>query len=260
MQKGRRTRKCAVLAVSLCMLLATGCETKDKLVLYNMSSSEFVNGQEVDIEGGYREQHEMDLLYIQEGTATYDKVLEEIESGSDKYDIYMVSSSMGDSTRCKEKQLYYDLSDSEIIIETVKNMYRSVSKTAWNGGELFGLPMGVMGEILCYNPENYPQYDEESYATWDSVLNIIEENDWNNIYRLMNGRVYFAILEQYLATHIDSETGRCDFDTPEFRRMVSGFDWEMDKYELLSLIQRHFNGDMTEDELVKAVTDVTERR
>lgn len=112
-----------------------------------------------DIEIDYREA---------EDGVDFDKIIDDIAEGSEKYDIYAVRATMADAVRIQEKHAYADLSGSEILTGIVSKMYGTVAQSLWQGEELFAMPWEVDGEVLCYNPTEYPQYTQEDYQNWDS--------------------------------------------------------------------------------------------
>ncbi len=222
------------------------------LNLYNIDDSYVEEGGYIDVGGEFESNHNVKLDYHQEGVLSYDKFLTDVMSGSDKYDIYLVSNMMGDSTGYKANHAYYDLSESEILVGAVQGMYDSVSASAWNGEELFGLPLGVDGEVLCYNFAAYPQYGEETYENWETVLNLIESEDKGKMYKLHVGRVLGNLFNQYLAAYGDVETGEYSFDTPEFR-VVLKLMKRVAKMELPDSVTsggRTYGISLTEDEIL----------
>lgn len=221
------------------------------LNLYNIDDS-YVDGQTyVNVGYEFESKYNIQLDYRQESVLAYDRFLYDILSGSDKYDIYMVSNMKGNSTGYKKNHAYYDLSGSEILTGAVREMYDSVSASAWNGEELFGIPIDVDGEVLCYNPDAYPEYGADNYAEWDDVLDVIEEEDRGRIYNLHSGRIIGGILNQYLMTYGKDQSGKYTFDTPEFKETLKLMKRtaEMELPSAVSSSEHHYETVLAQDEI-----------
>lgn len=251
---GNRLLMLDVMSGELVLATTAADEAADIVVLnlYNIDDSYVENQTYINVGSEFESNHNVKLDYHQEGVLSYDKFLTDVMSGSDKYDIYLVSNMMGDSTGYKANHAYCDLSESEILVGAVQGMYDSVSASAWNGEELFGLPLGVDGEVLCYNFAAYPQYGEETYENWETVLNLIESEDKGKMYKLHVGGVLGNLFNQYLAAYGDVETGEYSFDTPEFREVLKLMK-RVAKMELPDSVAsggRTYGISLTEDEIL----------
>ena len=222
-------RKTKILSGILTILLVVGGiflaarewnKSGGTLTVYGMNEYLSADGRAVMLSDKYEEQTGRNVRHLRQEGASFDQLLTDVMSGSDRYDIYAIRTTKADVAQFKENHAFYDLSGSRTLVQAVNEMYTPVAESAWMSDELFGIPWETDAEMLCYIPSKNPGYSPEVFASWDTFLDAIEERDMDEVYRLMDTRVSVMLMEQYMARYCDVENNQYTFDTEEFRQVL----------------------------------------
>lgn len=163
------------------------------------------------------EDFEMAVVNCQMPEGGEEELLQELMSGSSDADIYIVWDS-----KYWEHHMYTDLSGSEKLVECVEHMHSVLKDSAYQGNELPGIPVRVMGTVMAYNQlsEGYPLVNE-LIIDWDDLLAFLDE--FSSQYSIMANKaaLYQLLFEEYVYGYGDICSGNVDFDTEEFYSVLN---------------------------------------
>jgi len=149
-------------------------------------------------------------------TAGEEEFLRELMSGSSEADIFVVWDS-----QYWENHVFTDLSVSETLVDRVEQMHGVLKDSAYQGDELAGIPVRVMGTVMACNQasEGYPLVNNR-IADWDDLLSFLDE--FSSQYTIIANKagLYQLLFAQYVYGYGDPLAGNVDFDTEAFRKVL----------------------------------------
>ncbi|MCM1045669.1 MAG: hypothetical protein NC417_09175 [Candidatus Gastranaerophilales bacterium] len=150
-----------------------------------------------------------------------EEFLRELMSGSSKIDLYIVASSDQNSYKYWENHAFTDLSVSETLVNCVAQMHGVLKDSAYQGNELAGIPVRVMGAVMAYNQasEGYPLV-KENIADWDDLLSFAEDDSSQYTVLANKAGLYHRLFAQYVYGYGDPLENDVDFDTETFRKVL----------------------------------------
>lgn len=163
------------------------------------------------------EDFEMAVVNCQMPEGGEEEFLQELMSGSSEADIYIVWDS-----KYWAYHMYTDLSVSGTLVECVEHMHSVLKASAYQGDELAGIPVRVMGTVMAYNQlsDGYPLVNE-LIINWDDLLAFL--NEFSSQYSIMANKaaLYQLLFEEYVYGYGDIHSGTVNFDTEEFYSVLN---------------------------------------
>lgn len=157
------------------------------------------------------------------GSGFDENALKDLLAGKSPYDVIELDARNPYSYQYLRLHAFSNLAVSEILTETVSQMYPALQESAYYDGELWGIPITVLGRGICYGDalEKY-NLQPEDIVTWDDLLSITENGLQDQDYVYANKQ--FLINEmfyQYYYEYNDPYLGEMNFDTKSFRKLLA---------------------------------------
>ena len=191
-----------------------------------------------DIMIGFTKAHpEIPVVTQESSSYTAEQVSQEMISGSDACDVYLISNGWGTFEQLRDKGYCVDLSTSDILMEQVSRMNPQFTASFFQDGKLWAFPSSANASGLGYSPsvlekiglteEDLPrtllEYMDfavawlENYAYDYADLRLLE-----NVYDI-RGQLFNQVLQSY-ATYYEAIGQTLDFDTPLMHKLLEKLD------------------------------------
>lgn len=178
---------------------------------------------------------ELPVVFQDEYYTGADQIAQQMVSGSDSADLFIVSLSYGGFSSLREKGYVGDLSGSTVLTEEVSKMYPQYVKDIFKDGKLIAFPCRFNGYALGYSPDILKELGIDQppktlpelmdlYVDWVEDYSqkftgyTLMENIYDIRMELMNS-IFMTYLAHYGRTGEDLK-----FDTPLFKSLLAKLD------------------------------------